>query len=89
MQQAHDQGKGESTQMTTQELRATMISLLVTAGYSYAAVVLRSGNRNNKSLKIYHNLHGENGRAQLTALFYGNSKNGRPISHQPQDLEND
>lgn len=43
-------GTGEAAYMTTHGLRATMISLLILAGYSDAAVVLRPGNRDNSSL---------------------------------------
>lgn len=73
--------------MTTHGLRATMILLLITAGYSDAAIVLRSGHRGNNSSQSYHNLRGENGRAQLIAVFNGEFKNRRSISHQQQKVE--
>lgn len=64
-------GTGEAAYMTTHGLRATMISLLISAGYSDAAVVLRTGHRDNSSLQSYHNLRGQNGADQLAAVFGG------------------
>ncbi len=43
-------GNGEACYMTTHGLLATMISLLISAGYSDAAVVLCSVHRDNSSL---------------------------------------
>ena len=62
-------GNGEASYMTTHGLRATMISMLISAGYSDAAVVLRSGHRDSTSLQSYHNLRGVNGERQLGAVF--------------------
>lgn len=51
--------------MTTHGIRATMISLLISAGYSDAAVVL------NCSLQSYHNPRGKNCEDQLAFVFGG------------------
>ena len=64
-------GEGANKYVTTHVLRATMLSLLITCGHSDAAVVLRSGHRNNNSLQSYQNLMGRNGEAQLAAVFGG------------------
>lgn len=64
-------GSGEAAYMTTHGLRATMISLLISAGYSDCAVALRSGHRDLASLQSYHNLRGKNGENQLAAVFGG------------------
>lgn len=61
--------QGQAAYMTTHGLRATMISLLISAGYSDAAVVLRSGRRYLNSLQCYHNLRGRHGTNQLCAAF--------------------
>ena len=49
-------GCGESSTMTAHGLRASMISILISAGYSDAAVVLRTGHRDTTSLQSFHNL---------------------------------
>ncbi len=54
-------GEGANKCVTTQGLRATMISLLITSDHSDAAVVLRSGQRDSNSLLSYLNLMGRNG----------------------------
>ena len=61
--------------MSMHGLRATMISLLISAGYSDAADVLRTGHRDSNCLQSYHNLRGRNGEAQLNAVF-GEPANG-------------
>ena len=48
-----------------------MISMLISAGYSDAAVVLRTDHRDTTSLQSYHNFRGEQGEQQLQALFGG------------------
>ena len=62
-------GCGESSTMTAHGLRATMISMLMSAGCSDAVVVLRTGHRDATSLQIYHNTRGRHGREQLEAVF--------------------
>ncbi len=57
--------------MTTHGLKATMISLLISSGYSDATVVLQSGHRDNSCLQSYHNLGGQNGRDQFAVVFGG------------------
>ena len=64
-------GDGEAVFITTHGLRATMISLLISAGNSDAAVDLRTGHRDHNSLQSYHYLRGINGETQLTAFFRG------------------
>lgn len=43
--------------------------------------------RDKNGLQSYHRLRGEKDRAQLTAVFDGESKNRFPISQQPQYIE--
>ena len=62
-------GCGESSTMAAHGSRATMISMLISAGYSDAAVVLRTGHRDTTSLQSYQNLRGRHGREQLEAVF--------------------
>lgn len=62
-------GNGKADHMTAHGLRAPMISMLISAGYSDAAVALRSGHRDNTSLQSYQNLRGLNGEAQPRAVF--------------------
>ena len=66
-------GEGANNYVTTHGLRATTISLLISSGHSDAAVVLRSGHRDNNNLQSYHNLIGHNGEQQLAAGFGGTS----------------
>ena len=66
-------GEGANKFVTTHGLRATMISLLISSGHSDAAVVLRTGHRDNSSLQSYHNLIGSNGEQQLRAAFGGDT----------------
>ena len=66
-------GEGANNYVTTHGLRATTISLLISSGHSDAAVVLRSGHRDNNSLQSYHNLLGHSGEQQLAAVFGGTS----------------
>lgn len=42
--------------VTTHGLRATMVSLLINAGYYDSTIILRTGHRNIASLRNYHNL---------------------------------
>ena len=46
-----------------------MISMLISAGYSDAAVVLRTGHRDTTSLQSYRNLRVRHVREQLEAVF--------------------
>lgn len=62
-------GNGEADGMVAHGLRATMISLLIYAGYSDASVVSLTGHRNTTSLQSYYNLRGEQGAQQLEAIF--------------------
>lgn len=62
-------GQGCAKHMTTHGLRSTMISMLISSGYSDAAVCLRSGHRDPSSLLNYHNLRGQQGEEQLGAVF--------------------
>ena len=77
-------GVGLSDAMSTHGLRSTMITLLMTAGFSDAAVALRTGHRDLNSLKSYHNLLNDSGRKQLEAVFQSPSKKTKstlPESH--------
>lgn len=73
-------GEGCSQYVTAHGLRATMISMLISCGYSDAAVMLRSGHRESTSLLNYHNFRGKQGHEQLLAIFdqegKGVEKNG-------------
>ena len=51
--------------MTRNGMRATMISMLASAGCSDAAVVLPTGNRDNSHVQSYPSLRGLNGEVQL------------------------
>ena len=64
-------GNGEGKTITAHCLRATMISMLISANYSDAAVVLCTGHRDTTSLQSYHNLRREQGEQQLQAVFGG------------------
>ena len=64
-------GEGEADFMTTHGLRATMISLLISASQTDAAAVLRTGHRDRNSLQSYHNLRGIDGETQSAAVFRG------------------
>lgn len=68
---------GEANYMTTHGLRAKMISMLISAGYSDAAVCLRTGHRDATSLQSYHNLRGRNSEEQLGAVFEGQVRSYR------------
>ena len=54
-------GEGVIKSITTHVLRGSMISLLISPGYSDAAVVLCSGHRDSNSLQSCHSLMGSNG----------------------------
>ena len=64
-------GGGEADFMTTYDLRATIISLLIFAVHLDAAIVLRTGHRDRNSLQSYHNLHVIDLEKHLGALFGG------------------
>ena len=51
-----------------------MMSLLISARYSDASVVLRSRHRSNNSLQTYHILLDRNGECQLATVFQGSKK---------------
>lgn len=61
-------GNGEAGSMTAHGLTATMISLLISAGYPDAAVVLRTGHCDTTSLQSYHNFRENEGEMQLNAV---------------------
>lgn len=46
-------GEGASKYMTARGLQATMVSLLISSGHSDAAVPLRAGHRDDRSLQSY------------------------------------
>ena len=55
---------GEADFMTTHGLRATMISLVISANHSDAAFAFRKGYRDRNSLQNYHNSRRIDGEAQ-------------------------
>ena len=61
--------KSVSKHFTTHSLRATMLSKLISAWFSDAAVVLRAGHRDTTILQSSHILIGCKGEAQLTAVL--------------------
>ena len=62
-------GDGAFSTVTTHGLRATMVTLLIDAGYDDAIITLRTGHRDVKSLRNYHNLRGNIGLNQLKCMF--------------------
>ena len=73
-------GQGAAEHVTAHGLRATMISLLISAGYSDASIVLRTGHRDSRSLQSYHNLKGQNGVDQLASLFGEKRQNAKFVA---------
>lgn len=61
-------GDGAGEAVTTHGLRATMISLLIDAGYADSMIALRSGHRCLDNLKRYHNLRGDIGLEQISRI---------------------
>ena len=57
--------------MTSHGLRDIFISLLISAGFPYIAVVLRIEHHDITSLQSYHNLRGSEGEMQLNAVLGG------------------
>ena len=51
-----------------------MISMLISAGYSDRASVLRNRDRDSNYLQIYRNIRGKHLKEQLKAVFCGKSK---------------
>ena len=76
--------RGVSNQVTTHGIRAMMISMLVSAGFSDAAVVLRTRLRDTTSLQSYHNLMVRNGEEQLKAVLADINK--RQLESEPSTL---
>lgn len=72
-------GQGCADHVTSHGLRATMISMLISGGYSDAAVMLRSGHRESSSLLSYHNLRGKQGQDQLSAIFKKTGSDIKPV----------
>jgi len=62
-------GNGVHEYVTNHGLRGTMTSLLLDAGFSDTAVSLRTGHRNNDSLKSYKNNQGSSSFSQQKAIF--------------------
>ena len=62
-------GDGAHEIVTTHDLRATMASLLIDAGYDDAIITLRSVHRDAKSLRNYHPLRGNIGANQIRRMF--------------------
>ena len=67
--------------VTTHGLRATMVTMLIDAGYSDSTIGLRTGHRDLRSLVKYHNLTGKIGVQQIGNMYGGNgSKQNVPHS---------
>ena len=64
--------------MTAHGLRSIIISMLSSAGYSDASVVLLTGRRDTSSMQSNHNLRGGEGKNQLCAVFGGNGQSVHP-----------
>jgi len=62
-------GNGVHDYVTNHRLRGTMTSLLLDAGFSDTTVSMRTGHRNNDSLKSYKNNQGGASYSQQKALF--------------------
>ena len=69
-------GDGVAKHMKTHGLGACMISLLTSSGFSDAAVVLRTGHRDSRSLLNYRKLKGSGGLNQVAALFTSSDHEG-------------
>ena len=62
--------------VSTHGLRATIVTLLIDAGYDNATVTLLSEHRDIRSLRNYHGLRRNIGVQQIRRMFgYGNIKN--------------
>ena len=62
-------GDGAHEIVTTHGLRATMVTLLIDAGYHDATITLRTGHHDVKSLRNYHTLRGIIGANQIRRMF--------------------
>lgn len=69
-------GEGVFSRITVHSFRATVARQLYAAGFDDASVALRTGHRDLRSLKGYHNLRGDLGRQQQAAIF-GQKDRGR------------
>lgn len=64
-----------------------MIYLLLSSGFSDAAVVLRTGHRYKSSLKSYNNLRGKYGEDQLAAVFGGTDSDLTQPEYKKMNLQ--
>ena len=62
-------GDGAYSVVTAHGLRATIVTMLLEAGYDDATITLRTGHKDLKSLRSYHNLRGSIGLQQMKKMF--------------------
>jgi len=79
-------GNGVHNYVTNHGLRGPMASLLLDAGFSDTTVSLRTGHRNNDSLKNYKNNQGGSSYSQQKALFESTKfeVDNKPQSYNPE-----
>ena len=75
-------GDGAYNIVTTHGLRATMLTLPIEAGYDDVTVTLRTGHRDVKSLRNYHNLRCNIGFKQLKKMIGGSDGKNDGIKYK-------